>query len=174
MFRCVEGKMLRLTALSVLAFSLALMPAAMGQNSAGWEPYTDSIFKFSAELPLGAFEVIAAEGTPGIALEEIGGRATVNLYGGPAEGMTREALEARLERGEQIRTITYRAGGKSWLVLSGFYNGADIETIFYTKVLFSPDQRTFSAFEITFPAEDKPRFEDMVERFEDNFTRPQL
>jgi hypothetical protein len=164
--------MLRLSVLVVTAFSAIMMPGALAQNSAGWEPYTDSSYGFSAELPLGVFEVIDAEGTPGVALKEIDGQATVNLYGGPAEGITREALEARLETGEQIRTITYRAGDESWFVLSGYYDGAAIETIFYTKVLFSPDHRTFSAFEITFPAEDKPRFEALVERFEDNFTRP--
>jgi hypothetical protein len=107
-------------------------------------------------------------------LEEIGGTAMLSLYGGPAEGLTRDALEARLESGEQISTITYRAGGESWFVLSGFYEptNAEREVIFYTKVLFSADRNSFSAFEISFPAADKPRFEDLVERFEDNFTRP--
>jgi hypothetical protein len=168
----MEERMLRLAALAVVVFSVITTPLAFGQSGAGWESYMDDTYGFTAELPLGAFEVIDAEGTPGLALKEIGGQATVNLYGGPAEGITREALESRLEAGEQIRTITYRAGDASWFVLSGFYDGSDSGTIFYTKVLFSQDHQTFSAFEITFPAEDKPRFEALVERFEDNFTRP--
>lgn len=165
--------MFRFAALVVVALSMSITPSALAQTSGGWQPYLDRAYGFSAELPLGAFEVIDAGGTPGMALREIGGRATVNLYGGPAEGVTREALEARLETGAQVSTITYRAGGDSWFVLSGYYErGEGEDTIFYTKVLFSPDYETFSAFEITFPAGDKPRFEALVEHFEDNFTRP--
>jgi hypothetical protein len=159
------------TALALLALSFA-SPAAYAQANTGWEPYVDATYGFSAQLPMALFEQVDAEGTPGIALKEVGGEATINLYGGPAEGMTREGLEIRLESGDQISTITYRAGGDSWFVLSGHYGGEGTDTIFYTKVLFSPDHQTFSAFEITFPTEDKPRLESLVERFEDSFTRP--
>jgi hypothetical protein len=163
--------MLRLAASIVIASSMSIAPAALAQTNPGWQPYLDRAYGFSAELPLGAFEVIDAEGTPGIALQEIGGLATINLYGGPAEGMTRGSLEDKLQTGAQ-RT-TYQAGGDSWFVLSGYYDSAEREdTIYYTKVMFSPDGRTFSAFEITFPTRDKPRFERFVEHFEDNFTRP--
>lgn len=164
--------MSRLAALVLIASSLITMPAALAQTGYGWQPYLDRTYGFSAELPLGTFEVVDPEGTPGMVLKEIGGQATVNLYGGPAQGMTRDSLEERLETGAQLSTTTYRAGGDSWFVLSGFYGGESQDTIFYTKVLFSPDQQTFSAFEITFPAQEKPRFEALVEYFEDNFTRP--
>jgi hypothetical protein len=141
-----------------------------------WSLYTDPEHGFSAELPLGLFEPIPSEGTPGIRLAEVGGEAEISLYGGPATGMTRDALEARLASGEQIATITYRTGGESWFVLSGFYEptGPGDQEIFYTKVLFSADHELFSAFEISFPAADKPRFEALVERLEDSFTRPSL
>ena len=164
--------MFRLAALVFMASSVSITPAALAQTSAGWQTYLDPVYGFSDALPLGMFEVVEAEGTPGMALKEINGQATVNLYGGPAQGMTREALEDRLETGAQLSTTTYRAGGDSWFVLSGFYGGPGKDTIFYTKVLFSPDHQTFSAFEITFPAQEKPRFEALVEHFEDNFTRP--
>lgn len=156
-----------------LVFALAV-PSLAQSGAINWQDYTDSTYGFSAELPLGLFERVEETSAPGVLLSEIGGDAQINLYGGPAEGMTRDALEARLEGGEQISTITYRAGGDSWFVLSGFYEplGADQQVIFYTKVLFSADRDSFSAFEISFPEDDKPRFEDMVERFEDNFTRP--
>lgn len=155
------------TIVSVAA--VAAQPAAVT-----WTPYADPVYGFSAELPLGLFSVVEAEGSPGIMLAEVGGEAQLSLYGGPAEGMNRDALEARLSAGEQIGTITYRTGGDSWFVLSGFYEplGPGDLTIFYTKVMFSPDHQTFSAFEISFPATDKPRFEALVEHFEDNFTRP--
>lgn len=165
--------MCRLVALIFLALSACPTPIAMAQSGGGWQPYVDRAYGFSAALPLGAFEVVETEHTPGMTLREIGGQATINLYGGPAHGMTRGALEERLETGAQLTTTTYRAGGDSWFVLSGFY-GEKRDTIYYTKVLFSADHQTFSAFEITFPARDKPRFEALIEHFEDNFTRPRL
>jgi len=161
-----------MAALLVIASSMIVTPAALAQANGGWQSYSDHDYGFSAELPLGSFEVIEAEGTPGIALREIDGQATINLYGGPADGMTREALEDQLS-GAQLATTTYRSGGDSWFVLSGYYETQGRQdTIYYTKVMFSPDHQTFSAFEITFPTIEKPRFEALVEHFEDNFTRP--
>ena len=165
--------MFRQIALLVTALSIGMAPAALAQIGAGFKPYLDSTYGYSAQLPLDDFAVVDPQGTPGIALREIGGQATINLYGGPAAGMTRDALEQRLEAGAGTSTTTYRAGGNSWFVLSGYYDRAQPQdTTFYTKVLFSADQQTFSAFEITFPAGDKPRFAPLVEHFEDTFTRP--
>jgi hypothetical protein len=158
--------------LPVVAVVLAVQPALAQSGLTQWQRYSDPEFGFSAQLP-GTFAPIPSD-TPGLMLREIGGEAQISLYGGPADGMTRDALETRLETGEQIRTITYRAGGDSWFVLSGFYEPTAMgePVIFYTKVLFSADHATFSAFEISFPERDKPRLEDVVEYFEDNFTRP--
>jgi hypothetical protein len=168
----MEEAMFRLAALAVITAMMSIAPVA-GQASGEWQRYVDPTLGFSAALPLGAFAVVAEDDTPGLTLKEIGGHATINLYGGPAQGMTREALESRLESGAQRTTTTYKAGGESWFVLSGYYDGMEREdTIFYTKVMFSPDHQTFSAFEITFPAQEKQRFEPLVEHFEDNFTRP--
>jgi hypothetical protein len=164
----------RRVAAALAATLLFSAPAALAQSDAGWQDYTDPNYGFFAQLPMGLFVPVDAGDRPGITLQEIGGEAQLSLYGGPADGMTRDGLEARLEAGDQINTITYRAGGESWFVLSGFYDQSDRgeQTIYYTKVMFSPDHETFSAFEISFPAEDKPRLEALVEHFEDNFTRP--
>ena len=171
----VEGWIMTRLAATTLAAAL-LLPAAiaLAQSPIAWQPYTDPQYGFSAELPTGLFAPVDSDGTPGIRLAEIGGEAQLSLYGGPASGFTRDQLEERLEGGEQIATITYRAGGQSWFVLSGFYEptAAGEQQIFYTKVLFSPDKTSFSAFEISFPADEKPRFEALVERLEDGFTRP--
>ncbi len=140
----------------------------------GWQTYRDPYFGFSALLPTEQFAPIADPETPGVTLRSADGEAQINFHGGPAQDMSRDMLEERLSSGDQIRTITYRAGGASWFVLSGYYEpeGVDEPVIFYTKVLFSPTHDSFSAFEISFPQSDKPRYEDMVEVFEDNFTRP--
>lgn len=169
-----EYEMIRRPFLSLGALLLGVTLATAQPVPVTWTAYADPVYGFSAELPLGLFSVVQAEGSPGIMLAEAGGEAKLSLYGGPAEGMNRDALEAHLSAGEQIGSITYRTGGDSWFVLSGFYEplGPGDLTIFYTKVMFSPDHQTFSAFEISFPADEKPRFEALVERFEDNFTRP--
>lgn len=158
----------------VFALTVSLTIPAVAQTDLAWESYTDSTYGFSAELPTGWFAPVDDPDRPGISLVEVGGFAELSLYGGPAEGMTRDRLEDRLATGEQVSDITYRAGGDSWFVLSGYYQADDLadRTIFYTKVMFSPDQQTFSAFEISFPIEDKPRLAPMIEYFEDNFTRP--
>jgi hypothetical protein len=168
------GASAMIRSIAVSGFLLMSAAACFAQTAADWTPYRDESFGFSAELPLGLFEAVEAEGSPGLVLAETGGEAVIKLYGGPADGLTRDTLEARLASGEQVGTITYRAGGDTWFVLSGFYEplGPGDLTIFYDKVMFSADRQTFSAFEISFPADDKPRLEDLVERFEDNFTRP--
>ena len=163
-----------MTRLAFAGFALVAPVAVAEAQDRDWSRYQDPEYGFSAELPTGLFQTIDSEDTPGIRLVETGGDAQLSLYGGPAEGMNRDTLEARLSSGEQIGTITYRAGGDSWFVLSGFYEPFASENgdIFYTKVLFSPDRQSFSAFEISFPAEDKPRFEPIVDRIEKSFTRP--
>jgi hypothetical protein len=160
-----------LLSIAVVLFGVSLAPA---QENVEWTPYLDPAYGFSAELPLGLFEPVADAGAPGASFETADGHGLLRLSAGPAADMDREALEARLSQGAQVGTITYRAGGESWFVLSGYYEpqaGEEL-TIFYIKVMFGADREHFSAFEISFPADEKPRFEAVVERFEDNFTRP--
>ncbi|MHA6299668.1 hypothetical protein [Devosia sp. CAU 1758] len=161
---------------AIVAMLLLLtVPASAQELDAGWRTYTDHEFKFSAQLPLGLFIVQPESETPGTTLLQRDGTATLRLYGGPAVGLDRETLEDRLATGPGISEITYRAGDRSWFVLSGFYVPTEPgeQTIFYTKVMFSENQESFSAFEITFPASEKPRFAPIVEHLEDHFTRPQ-
>jgi len=160
---------------AILVMLLLPMAPAQGQSvEAGWQTYSDAEFGFSAQLPLGLFEPVPNSQTPGITLAERGGSATLRLYGGPATGLDRQTLEDRLAGGPGISEITYRTGGPSWFVLSGFYEPTlpGEQTIFYTKVMFSEDGDSFSAFEMTFPAAEKPLFAPIVEHVEDHFTRP--
>jgi hypothetical protein len=61
--------------------------------------------------------------------------------------------------------ITYGPKRKTWFVLSG-YRGNDI---YYQKVMFSCGGTVINALSITFPREEKPFYEGIVERMEDNF-----
>lgn len=160
------------------ALALLLPVAAMAQGNPGqvaWTSYTDPTFGFSVDLPLGMFEPLQQDNGLGLTLVETGGLGQLSIYGGTADGLTLEGFEQMLSEGEQIRTITYRAGGNSWFVLSGDYapdGPADEPLIFYTKVLLSRDRNSFSAFEISYPRADKVRYDPIVERIEDTMTRP--
>jgi hypothetical protein len=158
--------------LLAVAFALAAWIPA-GAQEAQWARYVDPQFGFSADLPYGAFEPLEEEG-PGLTLGEVGGNGQISIYGGDASGLTLDVFAERLTSGNEVRSITYRAEGNSWFVLSGFYEpetGGE-PLIFYTKVLLSADRQTFSAFEISYDADEKARYDRLVDRIEDSFTRP--
>jgi hypothetical protein len=170
--------MLKLT-WPALTMVLLLPGAVMAQGDAGqvaWTSYIDPTYGFSVELPLGLFEPLEeVSDDPGMTLVEPGGSGQLSIYGGAAQGLTLDEFAQRLSSGEQVRTITYRAGGQSWFVLSGDYtpdSPSDEALIFYTKVLLSPDGNSFSAFELSYPKDDKARYDAIVERIEDSMTRP--
>ena len=159
----------------IAAVSLILVGSVPSSSqSAAWERYVDPQYGFSAELPYGVFEPLEDDGSGGLTLGEVGGTGQISIYGGDASGLTLEGFAERLTAGEEVRSITYQAGGDSWFVLSGYYQ-PDAEgerLIFYTKVLLSPDRETFSAFEISYDLDEKARFDGIVSRIEDSFTRP--
>jgi hypothetical protein len=61
--------------------------------------------------------------------------------------------------------VTYGPRGSTWFVLSGFRGG----DIYYQKVMFSCGGRIINALSITFPRDEKPFYEPIIERVEDNF-----
>lgn len=158
--------------------ALLLPSAAIAQGEGGsitWTSYIDPAFQFSVDLPLGLFEPLGQDDAPGMTLVESGGSGQLSIYGGQAQGLTLDDFAERLSAGEQVRTITYRAGGESWFVLSGDYapHGSSTEPlIFYTKVLLSPDGTSFSAFEISYDRDDKTRYDPIVDRIEGSLSRP--
>ena len=140
-----------------------------------WTYYEDPDFGFEVELPLGLFRPERDE--PGaLTLLEDGGDGQINIYAGRNDdGMSIADYEDALSRGEQVESVTYRTGGRTWFVLSGFFRPDERNEeplIFYTKFMLSADGDRFSAFEISFPQSDKPRLAPIVERIEDSFTRP--
>ena len=153
--------------------SVALSAGAAGQSQLDWDRYIDPQYGFSADLPYGAFEPLPGDPSQGLTLGEIGGNGQISIYGGDARGLTLAGFAERLTSGNDVREITYQAEGESWFVLSGYYSPQSGEQlIFYTKVLLSPDRESFSAFEISYDANEKARYDAIVERIEDSFTRP--
>ena len=167
--------MIRAIVRVVAAVAIVTPSGAFAQTvNLGWAQYTDPAFAFTVDLPMDLFAPLDATDVPGLTLAEIGGEGQISLYGGSAEGLTLQDFAVRLAAGEQVRTITYQASGGSWFVLSGYYEspGGEDPLIFYTKVLMSADHRTFSAFEISYPQNEKSRFDPIVNRIEDSMTRP--
>ena len=158
--------------------------AALGEHSIpvrdladlDWRVYRDTVFDFSVEIPFALFEP-APEGGRGLRLYEIGGGpARLDVYGAEnAQGLSPEEFVAMLYEGEPIGEVTYRAGGKNWFVLSGYYAveaPSDDQMIFYTKFMFSSDGKRISAFEIGYPKQDKALFDPIVERLEQTLSPP--
>jgi hypothetical protein len=61
--------------------------------------------------------------------------------------------------------VTYRPGGRSWFVLSG-YRG---EQIYYEKVMFSCGGRVANVYAMSYPTAQRARYDSVVERMEDYF-----
>jgi hypothetical protein len=154
--------------------ALVLGTGAFAQGTTEWTKYVDPQYGFSADLPYGAFQPLEDDGSGGLTLGEVDGNGQISIYGGDANGLTLDGFAEQLTSGNDVRSITYRAEGNSWFVLSGFYEpetGGE-PLIFYTKVLLSADRQTFSAFEISYDADQKALYDSVVSRIEDSFTRP--
>lgn len=165
-----------LVRLAALLFALFASLPAIAQ-SPGWQPYEDPQLGFSIDLPLAQFEPIADEAGPEVMrLYERGGDAMIEVYGGEnVDGLSAAGFADMLSRADRIAEVTYQTGGRSWFVLSGYYQRLGFEEqelIFYAKFMFSPGLERFAAFEISYPADDKKRFDALVERLEASFRRP--
>jgi hypothetical protein len=95
------------------------------------------------------------------------GRARLVVFGtANTEGFTpTEYRSVILREFEGYDEITYGPRGQTWFVLSGF-RGDDI---YYQKVMFSCGGRIINALSVTFPRDEKPFYEPIIERLEDNF-----
>ena len=166
-----------LVRLAALLFVLSASLPAIAQ-SPGWQHYVDPELGFRIELPLGQFEPVADDAGPEVLrLFERGGDAMIEVYGGEnVDGLSAAGFADMLSRADRIAEVTYRTGGRSWFVLSGYYQRLGFEEqelIFYAKFMFSPGLKRFAAFEISYPAGEKRRFDEVVERLEASFRRPQ-
>ena len=137
-----------------------------------WGTYVDDRYGFSVDLPIGLFNPVE-KNARGISLRAPRYGAVIDVYASEnPNGFDPEQFVTEIENADRVREVTYRAAGKSWFVLSGFYSKTEAgdAVIFYTKFMFSADRSRLTAFEISFPAREKPRFASVVERIEDSFT----
>ena len=176
----LPGRRARLAGEMTLARILMLAVAAwlLGHAAvaAEWRRYADPQFGYSVQLPDDGFEVETSPERNGVTLFEIDGRGQIDVYAVEVDQQQSLAeIRRTISEAERIREVTYSHSGKSWFVLSGYYQRTDDEAtdlIFYAKFLLSPDRRTLSAFEASYPVADKEFYDPIIERIEDTLTRP--
>lgn len=160
--------MLLLRVATLLALLLCSLPAVAQE----WRRFVHPELGFSISLPIGVFAV--DENTADrLHLSAAGGEAQLDVFGtANPEALSAAAFQEMIEAADPSRRITYRKGGRSWFVLSGFLEGEPEPTIFYAKFMLSRDGSSVSAFEISYPEDERVRFDRMVERIEDSLTAP--
>jgi hypothetical protein len=162
---------MRLVVSLLLVF--ALIPTAY---AAAWMRYENPEFGYSVELPDDGFDVEADPTRHGVTLYENAGRGQIDVYAIDNDrGLTLKQVRDALSNADRIKDITYSRGGTTWFVVSGYYRGLEDEAndlIFYAKFMISADRRAISAFEVSYPIEDKRRYDTIVERMEDSLTPP--
>lgn len=159
----------------VIGLFVLLAFAAPVLAQRGWERYADPDFGYSIDLPTGQFEWVEAA-SPVVRLRQAETDALLEVYGGyNRDRLSLSEFVDFLAEADRIAEITYRTGGRTWLVISGYYrreDSSDPSLIFYAKFMFSRDLDRFSAFEISYPQSHKERMDPVVEALESSLRPP--
>jgi len=152
---------------------LALAAPVLAQG--GWERYVDPEFGYSIDLPTGQFEWVEAE-LPITRMRQEETDTLLEVYGGyNRDGLSLSEFVDFLAQADRIAEITYRTGGRTWFVISGYYRReepGDPSLIFYAKFIFTRDLDRFSAFEISYPRRHKSEVDPVVEALEASLRPP--
>jgi hypothetical protein len=163
---------LRMIVIPILLLGFATSPQA---QSLKWQRYVNPTYRYQIELPIGMFEV-REQTRAKLSLYEVDGLGQLDVYGADnAERLTPQEFAGVVEQADRVEEVTYRAGGRSWFVLSGYYRreaGEVEDLIFYAKFMFSPDRSRLAAFEISYPLSQKRRFDAIVDRLESSLRAP--
>ena len=160
--------MLRLLLIGIslaLGAGLTLTPAS--SRSDAWAAYRDSVYDCQLQYPASLF-------TP----EPLDMAEKAQRFSGPdsqtyfrvmgvdnKENLTPAGVKAKYLRADVPGDILYERTKGRFLVLSG-YRG---DSIFYTKVAMSANQRTICILEITYPRKAKRAFDYLVTRMSRSF-----
>ena len=141
------------------AVVMALPIAAKAQEA--WTTYRNSRFGTSIEYPTRFRPGRPPDNNDGLGFTAADG-ATLSVWGS-LNVMEHDVagLEAFLrENGARADRVTYRAAGENWLVLSGTRG----DRIFYARHLFSHRNEIINAFEISYPAALRTRYDPILGR----------
>ena len=155
-----------------VATLVSVLAAASPALAAQWETYRNDDLGFSVAVPKHRFAT-ASETMGRVQLRGIDSPAQLDLYGVEnPDGLTLDGLQQMIEAADPNRRITYRAGGRSWFVLSGYLDDGREPEIFYAKFMLNARGTALSAFEISYPQAQRDMFDPLVERIEDSLTAP--
>jgi hypothetical protein len=156
----------------VVLLVASLIASAGHSSAASWERYANGSMGYSVSVPTDRFAV-EKETEGRVSYRDIYGSAQLDVFGVTnPERLTVAEFQEMMEAADPNRRITYRAGGRSWFVLSGYLEDEVEPTIFYAKFMLNNRGTTLSAFEISYPQTDRAKFDPLVEQIEDSLTSP--
>jgi hypothetical protein len=157
-----------------LAVLIAVLMSTSTMAAEVWRAYSNSAIGYRIEIP-NTFAPSPDKSSAHLLFSEISGNAQIDVYGGRnVKSLSASQLAEELTQADQVADVTYRAGGRSWIVLSGHYqrDGGGEEIIYYTKLMLSSDRSRVAGFEISYPASEKHRMDRVVARMERTFHGP--
>lgn len=156
----------RFTVAGLVGMAMLATPALADELT-----YVNARFGTQFTLPAHMFTQIAPPPENGDGITMTGENGTVLAVFGAfnALGETARQMRDRIEQGRKTAgdSVTYRASGENWLVVSG--HAGDL--IYYERHEFGADDTIHSAA-ILFPSEMRARFEPLVEQFARRLSGP--
>jgi hypothetical protein len=148
----------------ILACAAMALSASAGRAET-WRRYVDSLTGTSAEVPISRFEVQPpGKNSAGRVFVSRDGRAIISIYGASAmeAGSFPQYVNVALRKARAVGTrVTYRTGGDSWFVFSG-YQG---RRIVYEKVSVSCHRPLLTHhIVVMYPSADRATYDPLVAR----------
>ncbi len=160
---------MRILAVLIMGICLLLFTVeqASGQSASSWNTYQNARFGYEIGYP-GDFhkEEPPPENNDGRIFTSSDGKATITVYGSfnalsrTIAGMYRSQLD---EYSKEGKTVTYKARGDNWFVLSGF----DGDRIFYIKTLrkkADKENEVYATIIFYYPRASKNTYDAVTER----------
>jgi hypothetical protein len=154
-----------MTLAAIVAAGLGLNPVS--SHSEGWTVYRDSLYGCRLEYPNSRFSQEPLDLAQNFQKFSGSNAQTFFRVMGVEnkDKLDPAGVKARYLSADVPGEIVYERTKPDFLVLSG-YRG---DSIFYTKVAESADQRIICIFEITYPRNAKKAFDDIVTRMSRSF-----
>jgi hypothetical protein len=148
---------------------VAILAASSAASAATtWVSEIEPTFGYAYSYPAGTFAPIANDDKPHFRYFASSASDAEFLVGAwqNSKQQTPEAFKRWLiENLGGYDELTYRPRGRSWFVMSG-YRG---DSIYYEKVMFSCRAVLVNVFAISYPADQRQFYDQVVERMEDSF-----
>ena len=133
-----------------------------------WASYRNARFGFTVKYPADIFVFEAAQSDERVKqFRSRDGRAALRIFGTPnPDGRTLIQYRTVLIQERYAKaTLDYAPQRNTWFVLSGFSGG----DIFYERVTFACDKRSFHGWMLVFPASERLLYDRITEEMHRNY-----